>query len=660
MRPFQVVAALVALGGFAAAQGGIAAAISGPNDRQITDPKSVVSISNPHARPVAVDDLFVTRLIDGAALSPDGTEVAVTTNIAGRTNLWKVSSGGSWPVQLVNSDDRQTEPMWSPDSRWIAYSQDKGGNELWDIYIVSRDGGSPANLTNTPDIREQHPVWSHDGKLIACAYKRKEAPSYDLAVIDVGTHQLRKLTEEKDPQQNWDVIAFSPDNKTLYANRTNVGFDAGDVYAVDVASGRQTNLTPHEGKQLNVGTDVSPNGKAILITSDQKGGYRNAAVLDVSTKKLIWITDTQWEVTSGAFSPDGQHFTYAINADGRSTLYLARRPGLQPTMLELPPGVNTVLSPQHFSPDGHQILLQHEAMNAPNDLWIFDTGTNRARQLTRMAVAGLTPQTIPPSEIVHYKSFDGKIITALLRVPFNLKRDGSHPAIIFPHGGPTGQTVDYWSRWSNALVTRGYLVLMPNPRGSTGYGMDFQRANYQDLGGGDLKDEMYGLEWLLGTGYVDPTRVGVLGGSYGGFMTLMLAAKEPSKFAAAVDLFGPLDWYSMLKNADPVLGQYVRNLLGDPDRDRKVYEDTAPIKYVKGIQAPLLVLQGENDPRVPKEETEQLIEILKKQGKVIEVVYYPDEGHGFDKLEHQIDAARRIVAWFDKYLKKAAVPEGGK
>ncbi len=641
------------------ALGVLAGAISGPSDRQVTDPKAVISIANPNAQPVAVEDLYVTRLIDSAALSPNGAEVAVTTNLTGRTNLWKVSAAGSWPVQLLHSDDRQAEPMWSPDSQRIAYSQDKGGNELWDIYVISREGGSPTNLTNTPEIREQHPVWAHDGKFIACVYKPKQAPSYDLAIIDMATHKLRKLTEEKDPQQNWDVIAFSPDNRTLYANRTSVGFDAGDIYAVDVASGRPTNLTPHQGQQLNLGADVSPDGKTILMTSNQKGGYFNLALLEVEIKKLAWITDTQWEVSAGAFSPDGAHFTYAINADGRSTLYLGDRRSGQSAKLELPPGINTTLSPQQFSPDGRHILLEHEAMNTPNDLWVYDTSAQGARQLTHMAVASLTAETIPPSELVHYKSFDGKMITAVLRMPFNLKRDGRNPAIIFPHGGPTGQTVDGWSRWSNALVTRGYIVLMPNPRGSTGYGFDFQRANYQDLGGGDLKDELYGLEWLLGTGYVDARKVGVFGGSYGGFMTLMLAARAPEKFTAAVDLFGPLNWYTMLQHSDPLLREYLRNLLGDPEKDRRIYEESSPIKYVENIRVPLLVLQGDNDPRVPKEETEQLEQILKRRGNVVDVVYYPDEGHGFDKLEHQIDAARRIVGWFDKYLKKQpAAPAG--
>jgi len=635
----------------AALTGVLALAVSGPDDRQVTDPRSVVSMANPKATPVAVEDLYVTRVIDAAALSPNGAEVAVTTNLTGRTNLWKVSTAGSWPVQLVNSDDRQSEPVWSPDSRWIAYSQDKGGNELFDIHVISSEGGAPTNLTNTPETREQHPIWAPDGKTIACTDKPRRASSYDLAVIDVATHTLRKLTEEKDPQRNWDVVAFSPDGRTLYANRVSVGFDDADVYAVDVATGKQTNLTPHSGKELDLAASAAPDGKTILMTSNQKGGFLNLALLEVATKRRSWVTETQWEVSPGAFSPDGSHFTYAINADGRSALYLGDRRGGQPVPIDLPPGINTNLIPQQFSSDGRQLLVEHEAMNTPNDLWLYDVGTRGLRQLTRMAVASLVPGSLPPSELVHYRSFDGKMITAVLRMPFNLKRDGSNPAVIFPHGGPTGQTTDSWSPWSNLLASRGYIVLMPNPRGSTGYGMDFQRANSRDLGGGDLKDEMDGLEWLLATGYVDPRKVGVFGGSYGGFMTLMLAAKEPARFAAAVDLFGPLDWYTMLEHSDPLLKEYVVNLLGDPEKDRKIYEATSPIRYVQNIKAPLLVLQGDNDPRVPREETEQLVRILKERGNVIEVVYYPDEGHGFDKLEHQIDAARRIADWFDKYLK---------
>ena len=229
--------------------------------------------------------------------------------------------------------------------------------------------------------------------------------------------------------------------------------------------------------------------------------------------------------------------------------------------------------------------------------------------------------------------------------------------MLYPHGGPTGQSQDSFNRTINALVSRGYIVIAPNPRGSSGYGIDFQKANYQDLGNGDLKDDMAAVQFVLDTGYADPKKVGVIGGSYGGYTTLMAVGKYPQTFAVAVDLFGPLDWFTMMKNSDPLLRQYIVSLLGDPEKNRKVYEDTSPITYIANIKAPLLVLQGENDPRVPKEETDQVVDMLKKRGNVVDVHYYPAEGHGFAKRENQIDSIKRTLDWFQKYLPTGAGAE---
>jgi dipeptidyl aminopeptidase/acylaminoacyl peptidase len=236
-------------------------------------------------------------------------------------------------------------------------------------------------------------------------------------------------------------------------------------------------------------------------------------------------------------------------------------------------------------------------------------------------------------------------------VPFNLKRDHSNPALVLPHGGPTGQVVDYWSPRVAALVSRGYICIAPNVRGSTGYGIDFQRANYQDLGGGDLQDEVYATKFMVETGYVDAKKIGITGGSYGGFMTLMALGKTPDVWAAGVELFGIIDWMTMLQHSDAELQQYEKALLGDPVKDKKVYEADSPITYIHDVKAPMLVLQGDNDPRVPKEEAEQVVELLKKDGKTVDAHYYPDEGHGFAKRENQIDSIRRTVEWLDKYLK---------
>ena len=261
-------------------------AASGPDDRQITDPKSIASASNPSARPVPIDDLYYTRTVIAPTWSPDGKQITFTTDMSGRLNLWKVDAAGGWPIQLTQSDDRQFNSAWSPDGKWIVYSQDKAGNELWDLYAVPSNGGEVINLTNTPNIREESPLWSHNGETIALVYKPREGTRYDIALLDWRTRAVRKLTHEAAPNYSWEVFAWSNDDKVIYANRTEVSFTDSDVYAVDVVSGKTNNLTPHTGKVLNRATSLSRDGKTLLLTSDQKGGYQNVALLDLASKKL--------------------------------------------------------------------------------------------------------------------------------------------------------------------------------------------------------------------------------------------------------------------------------------------------------------------------------------------------------------------------------------
>jgi dipeptidyl aminopeptidase/acylaminoacyl peptidase len=626
-------------------------ASAGPDDRPLTDPKSVVSSSNSSARPAPIDNLYYTKSVFGAAWSPDGRQILFTSDIAGRFNLWKVSASGGWPIQLTESDDRQYNAAWSPDGKWIVYQQDRAGDELWDLYAVPSDGGEIINLTNTPAIREENPHWSHDGGTIAFAYKPKDGSQYDIALLNWSTRKVRPLTHEQQPGYAWNVVAWSGDDKTIYAGRVNPPFTDADVYRIDVATGKMENLTAHQGTIRYLGSSLSPDDKTLLLSSDAKGGYMNVALLEVATRNVTWVTDLKWETFAGNFSPDGKRYTYIVNEDGVVDAYLIDRSTNHGDKVELPHGLNAFSgNPNEFAPQSDRVIVSHEASNQPADLWVYNLRTRHADQLTFSAIASLRATPLPPSQIVHYKSFDGKIITALLWVPFNLKRDGSSPAIVLPHGGPTGQMVDYWNTDVAALASRGYVCIAPNPRGSTGYGLDFQKANFQDLGGGDLKDEIAGVDFLKATDYVDPRKIGIYGGSYGGFMTLMAIGRTPDVWAAAVDEYGIINWSTMLKSSDPSLNEYLKALLGNPEENRKVYEEDSPITYIRSEKAPLLVLQGDNDPRVPKEEAQQVVDILKKEGRVVDVHYYPNEGHGFVKRENQIDSIRRTIAWFDQYL----------
>ena len=631
---------------------GDAPVASAPDDRQITDPKSVVSASNPRAGPVAISQLYYTRSTFGPAWSPDNREIVFTSNLTGRFNLWKVPASGGFPIQLLQSDERQTGAVWSPDGKWIVFEQDLGGGEIYDLFAVPSDGGDLVNLTNTPNVSESSAHWSPDGGTLAMSYWPKTASSRDIALLDWKTKKVRKLTDEQAKNREWYASIWSVDGKTIYANRANAGFTDCDVYRIDVATGKLENLTPHQGDVLYKVSSISPDGKTLLVTSNQRGGYQNVALLDVGSKQRTWVTDLKWEADGGEFSPDGRSFTYTVNADGRMDIYLVNRGTGHAEKLPFQEGINSPAgNPRAYSPSSDRLLVSHQSSTQPADLWVYDMATRQSRQLTFSAVASLNPSRLPSSQLVHYKTFDGKTISAFLWVPFNLKRDGSNPGIVLPHGGPTGQTVDSFSRTAAALASRGYVCIAPNVRGSTGYGMEFQRANYKDLGGGDLQDEVYAAHFLSATGYVDAGKIGITGGSYGGYMAMIAIGRTPEVWAASVELFGITDWLTEQQHEEPTLQQYDQSILGDPVKDRKSYEDASPIKYFKNAKAPLLILQGGNDIRDPKEEAAQAETILKTEGKVVEAHYYPDEGHGFSKRENQIDAMQRTVDWFDRYLR---------
>jgi dipeptidyl aminopeptidase/acylaminoacyl peptidase len=310
-----------------------------------------------------------------------------------------------------------------------------------------------------------------------------------------------------------------------------------------------------------------------------------------------------------------------------------------------------VASPTPFLPDG-SLLLLHEDSSHPQELYRLEPNSSLI-QITHNANKTLENIVLPKSQLVTYRSFDGRMISAFVWVPFNLKRDGKAAAVVLPHGGPTGQVVDSFNRNAELLASRGFLVIAPNVRGSTGYGIEFQNANIKDLGGSDLKDEIAGVDFLKATGFIDSKRVGIWGGSYGGYMTLMAIGKAPNVWSAAVDEYGILNWLTMLQHEDPSLQEYEKVLLGDPVKDRAIYEASSPLQYIRNETAPLLVLQGENDIRVPREEAEQVVGILKAEGHTVDAVYYPEEGHGFVKREHQRDELTRSVDWLQKYLQGA-------
>jgi len=609
----------------------------------------IVSQRRPRVPRISLDRLYSTRTIRSGRWSPDGKWICFAYNASGRHNLWVVPAGGGWPLQLTVSQQRQVPGEWSPDGRWITFQSDYNGNEQWDLFVVSVDNGEIVNLTCTPEISEELPRWSPDGKFIAYMSKGKKSASYEIHVMEFETGTVEAITWDTPREfSNSDPI-WSRDGHCLAYTCSRSDQKVDTIHVVDLVSGSTRVVNP-PGEFNFRATDWSPDGRRLLITSNALNRFSNVAMLDVSSGTLEWITADEWECESGNFHPSGQFVTYERNRDGNFEVFIFDTIiGARIDPIEKP-GLST-LGQQVFSPGGERLLFSYSGPCEPNDLHTYDIFQQKTIKITNSLLAGMEPEHMVEPYLVRYPSFDGLIISAFLYIPHNLERDASHPAIVSVHGGPSAQTRNGFNRSIQFLVNNGYAVIAPNYRGSTGYGKDFEEKNRFDMGGGDLQDVIAAARFLGTTGYVDPRKIAIMGGSYGGYITMMGLTRAPEIWAAGVAIVPFVNWFTELEHEDPVLREWDLATMGDPVENRALYEDRSPINFVDRICAPLLILAGANDPRCPKEESDQVVEAVRQRGGVVEYYCYEDEGHGFARVENGIDSFERTVAFLDKHLK---------
>jgi dipeptidyl aminopeptidase/acylaminoacyl peptidase len=618
-----------------------------PTPQAVIDPKKISSKPNAQVEPrsLTIEKLYMTRQIGGATWSPDGKSIAFISNMSGRNNLWIVPSEGGFPIQLTVSDQRQSSPAWSPDGKWIAYQSDYDGDEQWDIFLASPKTGKVVNLTQTREIAELNPTWSPDGRYLAYEVKPKTSAAFEIDVYDMVLRELKHITTGTPQDKGNTNPIWSKDGKYIvYTQEQAKGTDS-NIFIAEVATGNSTLLTPHEGEQLYLANDISPDGKQVLFTSNAANGYENVGLIDAATKKITWLTKDKWEIRGGEFSTNGKHITFSANVDGNEDIYLRDLATGKSTALAIPKGANEPVGGHSaFSPDGSKLLYNHNGPTAPGDLWTYHLATAKSLQITHSLVAGIRSEDMVEPFLVHYPSRDGKwTISAFLYVPFNMARNGQNAAIVYIHGGPTAQSMNSFNRFVQYAVNQGYMVLAPNYRGSTGYGKEFQQANLFDMGGGDLQDVLSGVDWIKQTGHLDPKKIAVMGGSYGGYLSMMAVTKSPETWAAGVPIVPFVNWFTEIENEDPVLQQSDLATMGDPVKNKALYEERSPINFIDQIKAPLLLLAGGHDPRCPKEETQQVVDTIKKRGGTVDYKIYENEGHSFARVENQVDAYKRIA-----------------
>jgi len=622
----------------------------------VTDPAKLESTPVENLQEFTIEQLYMTRAIGGATWSPDGRQVVFISNISGRNNIWLVPAEGGWPTQLTISEQRQTQPAWSPTGNWIAYMSDHDGDELWDIYLVSSNNGQVMNLTASHERDNEEPAWSPDGRSVAYITRPKTSPSFEIDVIEVETHRTRHLTRNTEPEwSNYGPI-WSRDGRLLAFTRSHASAKDSNIFIADLATGALTNVTPHSGDQTWYAAAFSPDGSQLLVTSNAANGYANVALISLADHKVTWLTQDRWEIAAGGFSPDGRTATWTAIVDGTEQIYTCDLAPKRAQALPLPAGLNSPAGGQSaYTTDGARLLFSHSGAREPNDLWVWDVKSGQAHQITHSLIGGLGSSDMVEPTLVHYPSRDGRwTISAWVYMPHNIVRNQKFPAIVYIHGGPISQTMNGFNRFIQYIANQGYVVIAPNYRGGSGYGKDFQDANRMDAGGQELNDVLDAAEFIKRCGYVDAKKLIAMGGSYGGYLSMMAVTKAPEMWAAAVPIVPFVNWFTEFANEDLTLQASDRLFMGDPVKDKALWEDRSPINFIDRVKAPLLLLAGGNDPRCPKSEAQQVADAIKARGGIALLKIYENEGHGFARVENQIDAYRRVSDFL-----KVRVPSPG-
>jgi dipeptidyl aminopeptidase/acylaminoacyl peptidase len=616
-----------------------------------------------------IDRYLNIRSATSPELSPDGERVAFLTNITGTPQVWMVDAAGGWPEQLTFYEDRVDFVRWSPDGAGLLFGKAKDGDENAQLYWMSPDGSEIKALTSDPKIRHNFGAWSPDGKKISYASNKRNRNFFDVYVMDVATGR-EELIYQQDGSNNADAWSF--DNRKLIVSHNNEQLNMDeDLYLVDLQTKETTHLTPHEGAALFDNVRFTPDGHSIFFGTNQKREFYSLAQMDLASKRIHIIDDTEWDMASMELSPDGGALAYTINRDGFSELYVRRldtngKPlitaiGPKEAPVKLP--AKGIVSGLEFSRNQsmeasreNKLAFTFNSSRQPSDVWLYDLKTHTLKQVTHSSLAGIPHSSFVEPQLIHYKTFDGRDIPAWYYQPQNGTMSASGngrglPVIVNVHGGPEVQAQPTFSAIFQYFLSRGYAVLAPNVRGSTGYGRTFTQLDDVRKREDSVKDLAAAVDWLKSSGGADPKRIAVMGGSYGGYMTLAAITLYPDLWAAAVDTIGIANFESFLKNTSGYRRKLREVEYGSLERDLEFLKSISPLNKVDRIKTPLMVIHGKNDPRVPYTEAEQIVGALRKRNAPVEYKLFDDEGHGVAKLSNRLIVYPLMADFLDRYMK---------
>ncbi|QRN99016.1 S9 family peptidase [Archangium violaceum] len=607
------------------------------------------SVSRP-SKQYTVEQFIATTKLSEASFSPDEKRVLFSSNQSGIFNAYTLPLEGGKPKALTQSKTDSTYAVsFFPKDERILFTRDQGGNEADHLYVRAPDG-KERDLTPGEKLKAQFVNWSGDDSAFYVLTNERDARSFDVYRYDAKTY-ARTLVYQNDTSLFF--AAVSPDGKWLAFEKTRTNYDT-DLHLYNVETKELKHITPHQGDVFFEASTFDPGSTALYFLTDQGSEFKRVARYELATGKVEDVERTDWDVMYTAFSRKGGYRVTAINEDGRTVIRVHDVKAGKPLALpQLPAGDITSVT---ISDSEKRMAFYHNGDRSPSNLYVYDFGTKKVTRLTDALSRELDPEDLVEAQVVRFKSFDGMEIPNILFKPHQATPENKAPAIVWVHGGPGGQTRKGYSPMLQYLVNHGYVVLGINNRGSSGYGKTFFTADDQKHGREPLQDCIEARKYLASLPYVDAERIGIAGGSYGGYMVLAALAFHPDAFKVGIDIFGVSNWLRTLESIPPWWESQRESLykeIGDPVKQAQMLRDVSPLFHAEKISKPLLVLQGANDPRVIKPESDEIVEAVKKNGVPVEYVIFPDEGHGFTKKKNEVEAYSRMRGFLDSHLKAA-------
>ncbi|MDX6693242.1 MAG: hypothetical protein QOF02_845 [Blastocatellia bacterium] len=594
------------------------------------------------------------RGASSATLSPNADRIAFLTNITGTPQVWMVGAHGGWPEQLTFYPDRVDFVRWSPDGSGLIFAKSVGGDENAQLFWLSPDGAQIKALTDAPKVRHNFGGWSHDGKRIAYASNKRNKDFFDIYTMDVGSGK-EELVYQQDGSNG--AVAWSFDDNSLVVSHSNEQLSLDDdLYLVNLQTKQATHLTPHQGAAQYGDVYFTRDGSALLFGTNDNREFYSLSRLNLQTKRVETLDDTQWDLAGTTLSDDGRTLAYTINRDGFSELYVREvgadgKPGAKAESVKLPG--KGVANGMRFSKDGSKLAFAFNGARYNTDVWLYDLKSRALAQVTSSSRTGIPQASFVEPELIRYKTFDGREVPAWYYKPQHSAGASSArlPVIVSVHGGPEGQEQPGFNAIYQYFLSRGYAVLAPNVRGSIGYGKSYTHLDDVRKREDSVKDLAAAVEWLKTSGGADARRIAVMGGSYGGYMTLAAITLYPELWAAAVDTVGIANFESFLKNTSGYRRKLREVEYGSLERDLDFLRGISPLGRVTQIKTPLMVIQGKNDPRVPYTEAEQIVKALRDRSAPVDYKLFDDEGHGIVKLQNRLIVYPLVADFLDRYMK---------